>query len=72
MQDTLDDLFDQLGEGKAAAERPMTIPVWLYTLNLPEESQETFDFLEVMHQDVAKYYDLDNSVYVVGNSTSDL
>lgn len=37
-------------------------------LNLPEESQETFDFLKVIHQDVSRYYD---QVYVVGNTTSD-
>lgn len=70
VQDTLDDLFDQLEKAKLQLKTDDYSRMVVY-LNLPEESQETFDFLEVMHQDVAKYYDLDNS-YIVGNSTSDL
>lgn len=37
-------------------------------LNLPEESQQTFDFLTTMRNVIGKYYDGD--YYVVGNSTS--
>ena len=70
VQDTLDDLFDQLGKAKLQLKTDDYSRMVVY-LNLPEESQETFDFLKAMHQDVAKYYDLDNS-YIVGNSTSDL
>lgn len=39
-------------------------------LNLPEESQETFDFLKVIHREAGRFYEGKN-VYVVGNSTSD-
>ena len=37
-------------------------------LNLPEESAETFAFLDVLHAAAARYYD---EYLVVGNSTSD-
>ncbi len=37
-------------------------------LNLPEESQETFDFLTTIREVTGKYYEDD--YYVVGNSTS--
>jgi predicted RND superfamily exporter protein len=37
-------------------------------LALPEESQETFDFLDTLHTAAAKYYD---DYLLVGNSTSD-
>ena len=37
-------------------------------LNLPEESDETFDFLSRMREIIGQYYDGD--YYVVGNSTS--
>ena len=37
-------------------------------LNLPEESQETYDFLQEIRRVCGKYYDGD--YYVVGNSTS--
>jgi len=37
-------------------------------LNLPEESQETYDFLQVIRDICGKYYEGD--YYVVGNSTS--
>ena len=37
-------------------------------LNLPEESEETFQFLTTMRQIIGKYYDGD--YYIVGNSTS--
>lgn len=38
-------------------------------LALPEESQETFDFLDTLHQTAEKYYP--EGVLLVGNSTSD-
>lgn len=41
----------------------------LVFLNLPEESDKTFAFLETMKQEAYKLYD--DEVYVVGNSTSD-
>ena len=39
-------------------------------LNLPEEGDETFDFLQTVHKITGQYYDSDD-VYLVGNSTSD-
>lgn len=69
IQDTLDDLFDQLEKAQLQLQSDDYSRLVVY-LNLPEESQETFDFLEVIHQDVAKYYDR-SEIYVVGNSTSD-
>lgn len=69
IQDTLDDLFDQLEKAKLQLKTDDWTRLVVY-LNLPEESQQTFDFLKVIHQEADKYYD-DASVYVVGNSTSD-
>lgn len=37
-------------------------------LNLPEESDETFNFLSKMREIIGKYYE--NDYYIVGNSTS--
>lgn len=38
-------------------------------LNLPEESEETFDFLQVIHREAEAFYPADQ-VFLVGNSTS--
>lgn len=67
IQNTLDDLFDQLEKAKLQLQTDEYSRMVIY-LNLPEESQETFDFLNTIHQDAGRYYD---EVYVVGNSTSD-
>lgn len=69
IQDTLDDLFDQLKKAKLQLKTDEYSRLVVY-LNLPEESEETFDFLKVMHKEAARYYN-DNDVYVIGNSTSD-
>ena len=69
IQDTLDDLFDQLEKAKLQLKTDDYSRLVVY-LNLPEESQETFDFLKVIHKEADKYYP-GNEVYVVGNSTSD-
>ena len=42
----------------------------LVYLNLPEESDETFAFLDEMHTICGKYYAEETPVYVVGESTS--
>ena len=42
----------------------------LVYLNLPEESDETFEFIDRIHEIAAKYYG-DARVYVVGQSVSD-
>lgn len=69
IQDTLDDLFEQLEKAKLQLKTDEHSRMVVY-LNLPEESQETFDFLQVIHQEAEKYY-APEDVYVVGNSTSD-
>ena len=69
IQDTLDDLFNQLEKAKLQLQTDNYTRLVVY-LNLPEESQETFDFLKTIHQEAARYYDSD-SVFVVGKSTSD-
>ncbi len=43
----------------------------LVYLDLPEESQETFDFLDEIHRIASNYYE-GESVYVVGQSTSEM
>lgn len=69
IQETLDDLFDQLEKARLQLKTDSYSRLVVY-LNLPEESQETFDFLKFIHREAGRYYD-DNNVYVVGNSTSD-
>ncbi len=68
IQETLDDLFDQLEKAKLQLRTDTHSRLVVY-LNLPEESQETFDFLKVLQSEAAKYYN-NEDVYVVGNSTS--
>ncbi len=67
IQDTLDDLFDQLEKAKLQLRSEDYSRMVIY-LNLPEESNETFDFLKVIHQEAERFYE---EAYVVGNSTSD-
>lgn len=69
IQNTLDDLFDQLRKAMLQLKTDEYSRLVVY-LNLPEESQETFDFLKAMHKEAARYYN-DEDVYVIGNSTSD-
>lgn len=69
IQETLDSLFDQLEKARLQLKTDDYSRLVVY-LNLPEESQETFDFLQTIHREAARYYAPD-SVYVVGNSTSD-
>lgn len=67
IQDTLDDLFDQLGKAKLQLKSEDYSRMVIH-LNLPEESEETFNFLKVIHQEAERFYP---EAYVVGNSTSD-
>ena len=68
VQDTLDDLFDQLDEAQKQLQSDDYSRMVVY-LNLPEETDETFAFVNKMHDIIGKYYDTD-SFYVVGNTTS--
>ena len=67
IQETLDDLFDQLNKAQLQLQSDKYSRMVVY-LNLPEESDETMDFLDTMHALIAKYYSSDT--YIVGNSTN--
>lgn len=68
MAETIEDLHTQLADAKLQLLGENYSRLVL-TLNLPEESDETFAFLDTLHETTAKYYP-ENS-YLVGNSTSD-
>ncbi len=63
----LGNLLDQLEMAKSQMQSEKYSRMVVY-LNLPEESQETFDFLSEMREIIGKYYEDD--YYIVGNSTS--
>ena len=67
VQETLDDLFDQLDKAKLQLQSDDYSRMVVY-LDLPEESEATTLCLDKIHEIIAKYYDDD--YYVVGNSTS--
>ena len=66
-QKTLDDLFSQLEQAQLQLQNENYSRMVVY-LNLPEESDATFDFLAQTRDLIGQYYDSD--YYVVGNSTS--
>ncbi|MBQ8831194.1 MAG: MMPL family transporter [Oscillospiraceae bacterium] len=61
------DMFDQLGQAQTMLQTENYSRMVIY-LNLPEESDETFAFLQEIRDICGRYYDGD--YYVVGNSTS--
>lgn len=63
----LNELFGLLEQAQAQLQNETYSRMVVY-LNLPEEGQETYDFLDQMHGIIGKYYESD--YYVVGNSTS--
>ena len=68
LMDTLEDLNNnQLTDAKLQLMSEQYSRMLIY-LNLPEESDETFAFLETIHDEPAQYYE--EEVYIVGNSTS--
>ena len=67
IQETLDDLFEQLNKAQLQLQSDKYSRLVVY-LNLPEERDETMDFLDTMHALIAKYYSSDT--YIVGNSTN--
>ena len=66
-QAMIGDLFAQLDTARQQLQSEKYSRMVVY-LNLPEESQETFDFLSEIRRVIGKYYEGD--YYVVGNSTS--
>lgn len=65
--DTLKELNEKLSDGKLQLEGDKYSRLVL-DLNLPEESEETFEFLETVRSTAEKYYD---DVTLAGNSTND-
>ena len=67
IQETLDDLFNQLDQAKLQLKSDSYSRLVIY-LDLPEEGDETRAFLDELHDLVRSYYGDD--FFVVGNSTS--
>ena len=67
MKDNVDELFELMETAQLQLQGDKYTRMVVY-LNLPEESDETFDFLQEMRDVMGKYYNGD--YYVVGNSTS--
>lgn len=68
LKDQMDDLSGQLDKALLQLKTDDYSRMVVY-LNLPEEGDETFAFLDRVHEMMAKYYT--DNYYVVGNSTSD-
>lgn len=66
MQKDMDELQDKLNDGKKQLESEEYSRL-VMNLNIPEESRETFEFLDVVRTTAKKYY---KDVVLVGNSTS--
>ncbi|WP_297213147.1 efflux RND transporter permease subunit [uncultured Flavonifractor sp.] len=68
-QSQLDDLYAALTDGQAQMMGDQYSRMVL-NLNLPEEGEETFEFLQTIHQEAERYYPADQ-IFLVGDSTSD-
>ena len=68
-QADLDDLYQQLSDARKQLLGD-TYTRMLISLDLPEEGEETFSFLQTIHREAERYYGADH-VYLVGDSTSD-
>jgi len=69
MDEEIDSLYDQLTDARAQMLGEHYSRLVLQ-LDLPEEGEETFNFLKTIHAEAERYYDAD-SIYLVGESTSD-
>ncbi len=67
MQRDLDDAYAEIIDAQEQLQGE-TYSRLVVDLNISEEGQETFDFLNVLREDVERYYD---DYLLVGNSTSD-
>ncbi len=63
----IEELFEQLGSAEKQLKNDKYSRMVVY-LNMPEESEETFEFLSEIRKVLSKHYESD--YYVVGNSTS--
>ncbi len=68
--DKLDDLHDQLTKGQEQLQSEKYTRM-LISLNLPEEDEETFEFLNTIRKVARQEYGEEAEIYLVGNSTSD-
>lgn len=68
LNETIDDLHEQLEDAKKQLGTDEYSRMLLFT-NVPEEGEETFAFLDELHNVVQQYYP--DGSYVVGDSTSD-
>lgn len=69
INDELEDLHDQLTDAQAQLQSDGHTRLLVYS-TMPEESEETFKFLDDVHSAAAKYYP--EEVFLVGESTNDL
>ena len=69
LNNDLDDLHETLDKALLQLKSDNYTRILVYS-NLPEEGEQTFDFLKKIHEIAEDYYPADE-VYVVGNSTSD-
>ena len=67
MRDDLEVMNQQLSDAKKQLKGENYSRMLIF-LDLPEESKETFQFLDTIHDEASKYYEKD--VFIVGNSTS--
>lgn len=68
LNEELDDLHEQLDDALAQLKTDDYTRLLIFS-DMPEEGQETFDFLDRIHRVAEKYYP--EGVCLVGNSTSD-
>ncbi|MGN0408593.1 MAG: RND family transporter [Bacteroides sp.] len=68
LKEQMDELSDTLDKALLQLKTDDYSRMLVY-LTLPEEGDETFAFLDTMHEVIGKYYN--DNFYIVGNSTSD-
>lgn len=68
LMDTLESAYSQMNVAKEQLQGEEYSRMLIY-LNLPEEGDETFAFLDEMHEIAERYYE-DGNILVVGESTS--
>lgn len=69
LKETLDDAYRMMKFARNQLESEEYARMLVY-LNLPEESDETFAFIDEMHTISEKYYSEKDKIYVVGESVS--
>ena len=71
LDETLSEAYSQIDKGRAQLEGDDYDRILVYlSVPLPEEDEGTFDTVEELHELAQSFYDEDEEVYVVGDSTS--